>query len=464
MDIPGSRRLLAWVGALAASAWGKEDSTGMEGNSRLDLWAAPFLEATAANTVIAGYNKWIARFPYGQISPATIRKNLDGGMVWDGDNFAVNQIGHPYQGSLYYSAARHFGHGYPAALAYSAVGSLQWEYFLETERPAINDLITTALGGAMLGEVSYRLAEEILDDRARGGERFLREALATLVNPVHGLNRMLGDSHGRSTRPAKDRGAKRPPILFRAASGGVLDFRSEGTGPMPDNPETPRSGRRVPRATIETLFWYGDEYAARRPFDFFVLNLGLRIVRDPIASVYCRALIANHRLFGSGDDYALLSLGQNFDYINNGDYKVAASGIGGGYSHRFRWGKRWYHLLQAQAGGITLGGASTDFYREGERDYNLGPGAFTTTRAVLGRYETGHLALNVDRYFIYTLSGADGFDSIGIGIFELSKSIYGRFGALLSYTVNDRTARYADHPDQTRLTQEVRASLNYGFN
>ena len=156
-------------------------------------------------------------------------------------------------------------------------------------------------------------------------------------------------------------------------------------------------------------------------------------------------------------------MGQNFDYINSGIYKIGASGIGGGYSQRFRWGDRWYNLLQVMVGGISLGGTSTEFYRAGERDYNLGPGAFSTTRIVLGKREFGHVALNIDRYWIYTLSGANGHELIGIGMFEVSKSIWQSLGGILSYTFYDRTASYDNHPDQSRLNQEVRAALNYGF-
>lgn len=36
----------------------------------------------------------------------TIRRNLRGGWVVDSDGFTVNQIGHPYQGSMYHGFAR----------------------------------------------------------------------------------------------------------------------------------------------------------------------------------------------------------------------------------------------------------------------------------------------------------------------------------------------------------------------
>jgi hypothetical protein len=40
------------------------------------------------------------------ITPKTWWTNMQQGMVWDLDDFAVNQIGHPYQGNNYFNAGR----------------------------------------------------------------------------------------------------------------------------------------------------------------------------------------------------------------------------------------------------------------------------------------------------------------------------------------------------------------------
>ena len=119
----------------------------------------------------------------------------------------------------------------------------------------------------MLGEITYRLAEEILDGGAYGAERFFRETLAGLVNPVHGLNRLLDGSAFRASGPVRDRGsapAPAPaPVPRRHRRHPHL--QDEGDG----RPKT-KDAQRVPKATTEFLFWYGDEFAAERPFDFFL--------------------------------------------------------------------------------------------------------------------------------------------------------------------------------------------------
>ncbi|MCK5759704.1 MAG: DUF3943 domain-containing protein, partial [Candidatus Delongbacteria bacterium] len=122
----------------------------------------PLGQMFAINCGIAATNRYIRNVHYAKISFSTIEHNLLNPWVWDDDNFEVNQIGHPYQGKLYYSIARHYGYNYFQGLAFTALGSIQWEYFMEIERPAVNDLITTTLGGAMLGEITDRVSNQIL--------------------------------------------------------------------------------------------------------------------------------------------------------------------------------------------------------------------------------------------------------------------------------------------------------------
>ena len=43
-----------------------------------------------------------------------------------------------------------------------------WEFFGENESASLNDVLNTSLGGAVTGEVSYRLATMLLDNTASG--------------------------------------------------------------------------------------------------------------------------------------------------------------------------------------------------------------------------------------------------------------------------------------------------------
>ena len=56
------------------------------------------------------------------ISPASWWENMQQGMVWDLDNFTVNQIGHPYQGNNYFNSGRANGLSFYESAALTAFG------------------------------------------------------------------------------------------------------------------------------------------------------------------------------------------------------------------------------------------------------------------------------------------------------------------------------------------------------
>ena len=71
----------------------------------------------------------------------TIRDNLRGPWVVDSDGFTVNQIGHPYQGSMYHGFARSSGLSFGESLGYTFAGSAFWEIAGERTPPSKNDQI-----------------------------------------------------------------------------------------------------------------------------------------------------------------------------------------------------------------------------------------------------------------------------------------------------------------------------------
>jgi hypothetical protein len=59
-----------------------------------------------------------------------------GNWVVDQDDFVVNQIGHPYQGTIYYTSARSAGLNFWESWLYSNAGSYLWETYGENSDPA----------------------------------------------------------------------------------------------------------------------------------------------------------------------------------------------------------------------------------------------------------------------------------------------------------------------------------------
>lgn len=410
-------------------------------------YIAPALEIFAANLGMAAVNKYVRGVQYAHIDDQTIWHNLTGEWVWDDNNFTVNQIGHPVQGGMYYSIARANGHGYLGGIAYATLGSIQWEYFMETEPPALNDLVTTRMGGAMIGEVSWRLAEFLSGESTGEKTGWLRKSGAFLVNPVFGMDRLLNGTPrrlGPSTGPSKLMGLR---ITTSKPLGKGLT-RSSG---LVNSPET-----QVPLAGTSIRLAHGDPFTAHKPFDHFTLNVGISLLKEPVANVNLRGQLWQTSAFEWRDSRSLFQMAQNYDYLNSSIYRLSANSFGAEWLTEVRLAGNWSLRARAQPLFIALGAASTEYYLEVERDYNFGIGSGWKTALSLHRPGFGSFTASSDRYWIRTQSGADGDEVIDIHSFELQKDLYKALGAGLGYHIYDRSGHYPDHPDVRILNQELR--------
>src|SRR5688572_2337855 len=123
----------------------------------------PALEIVGFNYVLNLYDRNFQEEDVYRTHWDTIRSNLRHGWIIDDDPFAMNQLLHPYQGSMSHAFARSAGLNYWEALPYDFGGSLLWEVAGETVPPSANDLITTTFGGSFLGEALFRMASLILE-------------------------------------------------------------------------------------------------------------------------------------------------------------------------------------------------------------------------------------------------------------------------------------------------------------
>ncbi len=127
--------------------------------------------------------------------------NVSSGPVWDRDNFAINYIGHPYFGGVYYQAARKSGYRQWDSFMYSfMMSTFYWEYGVEAfaEVPSIQDLVVTPVLGWVYGEWAFNKEREI---RQRGGTVWGSEGWGDtalfLLDPIdslgRGVNTLFGD-------------------------------------------------------------------------------------------------------------------------------------------------------------------------------------------------------------------------------------------------------------------------------
>src|SRR6187549_436327 len=149
-----------------------------------------FLQTTYINVIYELANL-IRGQDTAKITPKTWWTNMKRGWEWDLDDFAVNQIGHPYQGNNYFTTGRSNGMNFWESAGLTAFGSTTWEYFGETNQASLNDFINTTLGGIALGEMFHRAAWLVRNTRATGKSRLWSEIGATAIDPLTGVNRFV---------------------------------------------------------------------------------------------------------------------------------------------------------------------------------------------------------------------------------------------------------------------------------
>jgi len=119
--------------------------------------------------------------------------------VWDEDEWAINYIGHPVFGAVYYTMARNDGMDiFESALFSTVMSTFFWEYGYESfaEIPSIQDLIFTPLLGAFLGEGMHIMEGKLDENRgviwgSKGLGSFSYFLLDPMGNIAQGLSETL---------------------------------------------------------------------------------------------------------------------------------------------------------------------------------------------------------------------------------------------------------------------------------
>ena len=124
-------------------------------------------------------------------------KNVSHHPVVDKDDFFLNYVTHPYSGALYYMGARSAGaNGLYSFLYSAALSTFFWEYGVEAfaERPSIQDLIITPVGGALLGECFYLTKRHILSNEEQLlGSKVLGKTTLFLIDPMTEVSNLIWD-------------------------------------------------------------------------------------------------------------------------------------------------------------------------------------------------------------------------------------------------------------------------------
>ena len=364
--------------------------------------------AVATNIAVWSIDRFVVAAPYAHINFKTINNNFKSAFVWDDDMFETNLFAHPYHGNYYYNAARCNGMNFWQSIPYTTGGSLVWEFCMENEAPSINDLLSTTIGGICLGEMSFRISDLLIDDRALGFDRFKREGLLFLFSPIRGLNRLLS---GDAWKHRKFRGNSLPstPHSF---------YSTIGVRVLADN--SLRTNDMSAIACYDFGFYYGNPYNPEneKPYDFFSLQVGGNFLsQQPVISHFNGLGL----LFSKSIDVQklntqlLFGVFQHFNYyhahkdLNNktlNSYQISeAASVGTGLLFKTKLSGNISFSSSGHLSAILLGGSQTDHYKSENKDYNMGNGFSAKLNLELQFGKKANVLLKSEYYRIYPWIG-----------------------------------------------------------
>jgi hypothetical protein len=387
------RPLLAQTGMVAPAAginlnlttpapqWGREKS-----------YLIPALEIVGFDVLLNLFDRAYFGCCDYDVDLSSIKRNLHRGWNEDRDEFTVNQLGHPYQGSMYHGFARASGLNYWQGLAYTFVGSVFWEIAGETTRPSKNDQISTGIGGTFLGEALFRISNFWLEQET--GSHFWREVVAAAISPPVGFNRLAFDQRFDGIFPSKE------PEYYSRMHLGVVSATQDRRG----------SSGEIDRyeGIVDVALDYGlpgkSGYIYDRPFDYFSFQAAAS------TAIGFESVSTYGLLFGIGYDIGnhyrgIWGLYGGYSYLAPQIFRLASTALSLGTTGEWRV----TDSLALQGTGLlgigyatvsTIGGISD----ERANQYGVAPQALLSLRLILG--ERASIDLTAREFFVADVSGS----------------------------------------------------------
>ena len=372
----------------------------------------------------------------------TVRRNLRSSWVVDRDPFLVNQLGHPYQGSMYHGFARASGLNYWEGLGYTFLGSAFWEIAGEATPPSRNDQINTGIGGSFLGEALFRMSNLILEREPKAS--LWREVAAAAVSPPVGFNRAAFGTRFDKPFPSRD------PVFFTR-------FQLGFSGTAQNSSGISATHLSKNEALADFYMDYGlpgkRDYDYSRPFDYFNFQATASSANG-FENALVRGLLIG-KSYGNSDNLrGVFGLYGHYDYIAPQTFRVSSTAVSLGSTAEYR-PRDWLALQGSLNVGLGYAAAGTvNSTTENDFHYGAAPMALASLRAVF----TDRVALDVTgrEYYVSRLGAAQrgGHENIVRLDAALTWRVHKRHGISIKYLGNRRDASYPDG-DLTQRRQTV---------
>ncbi len=423
----------------------------------------------------------IGKAEFAQVTAESIRRNLKpSSWEWEPrDRFYVNQIGHPYQGAIYFNSARAMGFNFYSSFFFAALGSFTWESIFESAIPSTNDLVTTIIGGAFLGEMTHRLYA------AFSGKGTVGSWIgSTLLSPADRFANFITGGRGYRT------GNGASAIYSAYVDAGIGWEWAEFTGRDGDAPRQIFDSWSFPAVVVDSYVAYGDPFEQDDyvPYHHFELNAGLnlgitknspsviplwvdgKIVSDGYLISFSRAFGANAQ--------ASTGLSMHFDYFtvtndvqdNSGWSNICLA------NHALDWTVKYRLRLSAESAfelkahaGWTAWGISNYIGYAALDDHNFyGTGVNVKLQLALSHRRFGELSARFMGYALWSYPGALSRRARGVTLFNFSEISYAfpltkelSLGVAQSFV--GLTARFDRVPDPREWSTATKFFVRWNF-
>ena len=405
-------------------------------------YSIPAWEIAGFDFLLNRYNRRFSGLPDYDVSFDSLRRNLRSNWGVDTDEFKINQLGHPYQGSMYHGFARSAGLSFWESAGYTFAGSIGWELAGENTKPSVNDQIASGVGGAFLGESLFRMASLVLE-HGEGVPRPMREALAAVISPSTGFNRLVYGKRFDSIF------ASRNPAYYSRLQLGLM-----GTA---QNEQGLSTLLKRNEAQANFSIEYGlpgkDGYRYQRPFDYFAFE-ATGSTASTFETVMTRGLLFGRDYSAAGDRYrGIWGLYGSYDYISPQTFRISTTALSLGTTGQWRASDKIVVQGSAMAG---LGYAAVGTVNgRGEKDYHYGvaPQALLAVR-MIDRNRTS-LDVTAREYFVSrTGTSPGGKDNIARAEISLTTRVHNLHAITVKYLWNRRNASFPgmENQRQTRGT------------
>jgi hypothetical protein len=406
----------------------REDAADAKGRKS---YLIPALEILGFQALLNRADKLIYGCCDYDVSVGSIRRNLRSSWVNDNDPYAINQLGHPYQGSMYHGFARSSGLNYWEALGYTLAGSAVWEIAGETTRPSKNDQITTGVGGTFLGEALFRMSHLLLDSTMI--PRPWRDLAATAVSPPTGFNRLVFDN--------------RFDGLFASRNPAHYSRLQIGAANATQNQPGTATGVKRTEGIVDFSLEYGlpgkPGYAYTRPFDYFSFQ-AIASTANTVDSVLTRGVLLGTD-YDLGNNYrGVWGLYGSYDYIAPQTFRVSSTALSLGTTAEWWLSKALAMQYTATLGAGYASVGTINGLRDQDYHNGIAPQALLAMRLIYA--DRAALEITGREYFVSSVAadrtGRGGHDNIARADVSFSWRVYKQHAVSIRYQRSRRDATY----------------------